>query len=86
VTIFGGAELNLVQAEIEGIVVLDMLAVFGGTKLLVPSHWQIRSELVSFFGGIEDKRPNKNENSENPPRILVLKGNTVFGGIEIKSF
>ncbi len=86
VTVFGGTELNLIQAEIEGVVVLDVTAVFGGIKMLVPSHWQIRSELVSFLGGIEDKRSNKNEHTENPPRILILRGNAVFGGIEIKSF
>ena len=62
-----------------------IIAVFGGVKLIVPPHWEIKSSLDSVFGSVEDKRTiYKDVNSEG--KILVLKGAAVFGGIEIKSF
>jgi predicted membrane protein len=81
---FGGTELNLIQADINGKVILDVTAIFGGTKLIVPSNWEIKSELVAVFGGIEDKRPA--QSTANPEKVLILKGTTIFGGIEIVSY
>lgn len=85
VNIFGGTELNLTQADIKGTVVIEITTVFGGTKLIVPSNWEVKSEAVTIFGGLEDKR-NMQTIVDNPGKILVLKGTVIFGGIEIKSF
>ena len=87
-TFFGGTEINLMQAEVDGKIVLDLTNVFGGTKLIVPPHWKIHSEdLVCIFGGIEDKRPILSDTSTvNPNKVLILKGTCVFGGIDIKSY
>lgn len=85
VCVFGGAEINLSQADINGKVVLEFVQVFGGTTLIVPPHWQVNyQETVAFLGGIEDKRTD-NKNTE-PNKILVLKGTSVFGAIDIKSY
>lgn len=83
--VFGGAEINLNQADINGKVVLELNQVFGGTKLVVPPHWQVNHhETVSFMGGIEDRRPDNNSNETN--KILIVKGVSVFGGLEISSY
>lgn len=84
-SIFGGTEINLMNADITGKVVLDLTQIFGGCKLIVPSHWEIKSELINIFGGVEDKRPMTNL-STDPTKVLVLNGTSFFGGIEIKSF
>lgn len=85
VTFFGGAEINLTQADINGRAVLEMVQVFGGTKLVVPSNWKIQTEeLVCVFGGLDDKRKNIATPDEN--KVLVLRGTCVFGGIDIKSY
>jgi predicted membrane protein len=85
VNIMGGTEINLSQADIQGIAELEITQVFGGTKLIVPSHWEVKQEVVALFGGIEDRRPIQQVNT-NPTKVLILKGTTLFGGIEIKSF
>jgi predicted membrane protein len=84
--VFGGTELNLTQADFTGKATLDLTNVFGGTKLLVPANWEIHSDLVSAFGNIEDKRPVHPSTGGETPKILVLKGTTFMGGIEIKSY
>ncbi len=85
VSVFSGAEVNLTQAEIKGHVVLEIVNVFGGTKLIVPANWEIKSEMVAIMGSIEDKRIQQT-NVTNGVDVLVIQGTTVFGGIEIKSY
>ncbi len=85
VTIFGGSEINLMQADIQGKVKLEIVQIFGGTKLIIPSNWQIQSELVSIFGDIQDTRISSKESLDNN-KILVIEGFSMLGGISVKSF
>lgn len=84
VCVFGGVEVDLSQADFEDRIVIESVQIFGGATLIVPPTWQIRTEAVAIFGGIEDKR--KHIVTQTPERILVLDGFVMFGGIEIKSF
>lgn len=87
VTFFGGTELNLMQADTEGPISLELVQVFGGTKLIVPPHWKVQTEeMVSVFGGVDDKRPLPAAGAADSGKVLILKGTNVFGGIDIKSY
>lgn len=85
VSVFGGHEIDLSKADIQGTVQLELTQIFGGTKLIVPNNWNIKSEIVAFLGGIEDKRHTDAANVD-PQKILLLKGTSIFGGIDIKSY
>ena len=86
VSVFGGTELNLMQADIQHPIVLEATQLFGGTTLIVPPHWQIKSDdMVAILGGIDDKRPAYQQ-AYDPNKILILKGTTLFGGLNIKSY
>lgn len=84
VCVFGGAEIDLSQADINGTVTLEATQCFGGTKLIVPANWHIIPEMVTILGGVEDKRAPL-ANAEHANKTLILRGTTVFGGIEITS-
>lgn len=88
VTVFGGTELNLMQADLTTPVVLELTQVFGGTKLIVPPHWKVQSrDMVAILGGIDDKRPILgNPQGDEPEKLLILKGTCMLGGIEIRSY
>ena len=85
-TFFGGSAINLSQADIKDRAVLNLTQVFGGAQLIIPANWKLQSEVVSIFGGIEDKRVFQKDQPADVNKTLVLKGTSVFGGIEIKSF
>lgn len=85
VSIFGGAEVNLLHADMPGPVVIECVTIFGGTKLFIPHNWEIKSEAVAIFGGVEDKR-NFPHITQVPNKTVILKGFSLFGGIEIKSY
>jgi len=85
VNIFGGSELNLSQADFKTAPVMDITQMFGGTKLIVPADWEVKSEMTSIFGGIDDKRQPR-VSSEPPEKVVILRGTSIFGGIEIKNF
>jgi predicted membrane protein len=85
ITIFmGGAEINLSQADIQGTAAIDITQIMGGTKLIVPANWEVRSQLTSVFGNIEDKR--QNIANSDPNKVLIIDGTSVFGGIEIRNY
>lgn len=87
VTVFGGTELNLMQAELPGPVVLELTQVFGGTKLIVPAHWKVQSrEMVAILGGIDDKRPVLGNADRDDNQVLILRGTCILGGIEVRSY
>jgi predicted membrane protein len=81
----GGAEIDLSQADIQGKVVMDTTAVFGGIKLIIPPNWDLKIEITAVFGGVEDKRPVQVAKAD-PDKILVLDGAAVFGGIEVNCY
>ncbi len=83
--IFGGSEINLKEAEMAGDgCVIDVFTMFGGTKLVVPQHWNVKSDALSIFGGLSDKRIVRPSDQDNS-KILQIKGLVLFGGVEIKS-
>jgi predicted membrane protein len=76
VSIFGGAEINLTHADFKGNIVIEVVQIFGGTKLIIPPHWQVRSEMVAVFGGIEDKRAPQPTYDDD--KVIILNGTTFY--------
>ncbi len=83
--VFGGAEVDLTQADFSGVIRLEVNSVFGGTRLIIPASWTIKSELNAVAGSVEDKRTIQPANLDDTKKV-VLEGNAVFGGIEIHSY
>jgi hypothetical protein len=83
-SIMGGTEIDLTQADINGTVVLDVTQIMGGTKIIVPAHWEVRSEVTAVFAGFEDKR--QQPAVVNPDKVLILQGTSIFGGIELRNY
>jgi predicted membrane protein len=84
-SIFGGTELDFTNAQLaEGTNVIDMVCMFGGASMILPTDWHVHSEVVSVLGGFADKR-FKISNAVASDRELVIKGVAIFGGGEIKS-
>lgn len=83
-SIFGGVELNFMQADIQGEVVMDLSVMFGAVELTVPANWDVKMDVNTIFGGIEDKRSIGI--TPMPGKLLILRGSCTFGGVEIKSY
>lgn len=84
--VFGGSEIDLTQADINGRVIIKLEIIFGGAKLIVPPHWAVQNEIDGVFHAVDDKRSFNPSAAINPGKVLVLKGSVVFGGIEIRSY
>ena len=83
--IFGGSELDFTHAQLaEGTNVIDIVCMFGGTSLIVPADWKVRSDVVSILGGFSDKRVSITSSSSQN-RELIIKGVAIFGGGDVKS-
>jgi predicted membrane protein len=86
--IFGGSNFNLSRSKLApGKNYIDVLAIFGGLKLVVPENWNVKISAISIFGGFSDKhRVHSPDHYTEDGPTLIIKGFLIFGGGEIKSY
>ena len=83
--VFGGCDVNLTQADFEGEIVIDVTAVFGGAKIIIPPGWEVKSEVTAIFGGLDDKRSIQPV-TDGKHRLVIIKGLAMFGGVDIRNY
>jgi predicted membrane protein len=84
VSVFGGSKIDLSKVELgEGDVEIEIVAVFGGSTILVPNDWNVKLEIFHIFGGYSDKRARGQVDYN---KTVLIKGVAIFGGGELKSF
>ncbi|HQU56213.1 MAG TPA: hypothetical protein PLG88_02225, partial [Chitinophagaceae bacterium] len=64
---------------------IEITNIFGGSKLIIPAHWHIKSEAVMIFGGLDDRRKVE-PNPEQEHKTLIIKGTILFGGVDVRSY
>lgn len=82
---FGGSKVDLTHSNIVPGTrpMIEVAFIFGGSTLLVPSDWNVQVEVFNIFGGYVDKRISSQIDFN---KTVVIKGVTIFGGGEVKSF
>lgn len=83
--VMAGVEVNFLQAEIQSTAHIEVNAVMGGIQIILPSNWDIKSEINCVMGGVDDKRHFRPAEGEDK-KLLILEGNVFMGGIEINNF
>lgn len=80
VAVFGGAELDLINAKFEKDTVIKAFCLFGGIDIKVPEDVQVKIKSGFIFGGASDDR--KGETGKGKYTIYVDAAGG-FGGISI---
>lgn len=81
--IFGGSTIDLRFANpVEGCTI-DVVTIFGGTKIIVPEDWNMKIDVVPIFGGFDDKRSASVISRTSTGKVVMIKGSCIFGGGEI---
>lgn len=79
--IFGGSDCDLTNAVFQGVTQLNVNAIFGGVKLILPENVNVKINPTSIFGGTTNNR--NSANNENAPTVYV-NAFSMFGGIKIQ--
>ena len=79
---FASTELDLSNADLAGMAILNISQVFGEITLTVPSDWHVEVDLSQLFAVVDDYRENK-YGAKSSDKVLVIKGTSVFANIEI---
>ncbi len=96
VAIFGGYEIDLTEADMQGNQVeIEIVNIFGGGELRVPRNWEVVMDTVGIFGGCGDRTYHPDAppaGATNPdgspaarPKKLIIKGVAIFGGLTVKN-
>jgi len=82
--VFGSTEINLLQADIQQPVALDVFQLFGSTKIIVPPHWVIVTTVSSILSENDDRRVILTSTIDQN-KSLYITGTSIFGNITIKN-
>ena len=93
ITIFGGFEIDLREADFQGeIVQIEIVTIFGGGEIRIPTNWSVVLETIGIFGGTTDRTRHPDESNQvtaapgaPAPKKLIIKGVCVFGGLNVKN-
>ncbi|MCK4880466.1 MAG: hypothetical protein KAS82_07395, partial [Bacteroidales bacterium] len=84
--IFGGSKIDFTRGKLApGKNYLEVVMIFGGTKMILPESWDVKVGVTSVFGGFSDKRI-KSIVVADTDRSLHITGVSVFGGGEIVNY
>ena len=79
--VFGGAELDLRDAELAPDARIDVFTAFGGAEIRVPLGWRVETHGMPWFGGFDNVAEGEGE--EGSP-TLDINATVLFGGLEVK--
>lgn len=76
-SLFGGIDLDLKNAEIKKDIEINVLTIFGGADIKLPSNVNVETKGLPIFGGIENKYKGKGTYTV---RVNYV---SVFGGVDL---
>lgn len=82
--VFGQTIVNLTQSDFDERSSIDIQNSFGGIILIVPINWEVVPKIDVVFGGVDDK--TKYTDKDKKDKKIILRGRSIFGGIEIRNF
>jgi predicted membrane protein len=78
--LFGGAEVDLSNAQFDAGAKIEIFNAFGGTSIIVPDGSQVIVSGAPIFGAWENK---VDKNEEGDCGKIEIKGMCLFGGVEV---
>ena len=82
----GGSQMDLTNANLNAPALIDIFVLMGGVELRIPKEWNVQVDVLPIMGGVEDKITTYPDHVVNPAQRLVITGNIVMGGLEIKRY
>ena len=83
-SIWGGCDLDLRRATIPPgeEAVVEVFALMGGHKIVIPEEWMVDSRVFALMGGVDDRTTPPKDASA--PR-LVVHGAIIMGGLHLRN-
>jgi len=82
--IFGSTEINLLQAEIQRPIAIDVFQLFGSTKIIVPPHWVVSTTVSSVLSENQDRRVIHTRATDQNKQLYIT-GSSIMGSITLKN-
>lgn len=82
----GGAEIDFLDVKSNNTIYLKTFVMMGGLALKIPKEWNVKIDVMPIMGGVEDQITKFPANTVSQETLLVITGNVIMGGIDIKRF
>jgi predicted membrane protein len=81
---FGCTKLDFTNADLTGLVILNISQAFGELKLIVPKNWRVETDISQFCATVDDKRIDMSQ-TRGSNKVLVVTGLSTFAELKIKN-
>ena len=83
---FGDYDVNFENVDnYEGNGVIHIENSFGDVTVYVPSHWEVKCEMLNSFGDLNIDKELQQQYADGSQYLLIIRGNNKFGDVTIKS-
>ena len=82
IAVFGGVDLDLINAKFEKDTVIKAFCAFGGIDITIPEDVQIKVKSAFIFGGASDERKDVTAKGKH---TIYIDAAGAFGGVTINS-
>ncbi|WP_229416047.1 hypothetical protein [Pseudoduganella armeniaca] len=79
--IMAGCDLDLREASIDSVAVLQVFALMGGINIKVPTDWTVELEGMPVLGGFEDTTLHPRDAGKR----LIVRGYAIMGGLDLRN-
>lgn len=79
--IMAGCDLDLREASIDSVAVLQVFALMGGIDIKVPTDWTVELEGMPVLGGFEDSTLHPRDTGKR----LIVRGYAIMGGLDLRN-
>ena len=79
--VFGGIKCDLRNSIIDKDIVINTSSIFGSIDIYVPENVKVKIKSSSIFGGVDEKKKNKDANNKH---TIYINATCIFGGVDIK--
>ena len=80
--LMAGAEIDFTKANIIGKAKLEINAMMGGIKVIVPKEWTVKMNVTAIMGAAHDNKEVNDVQDKN--KTLVIEGAVLMGGVEVE--
>jgi predicted membrane protein len=82
--VMGGLEYDFRDAQLTENATINTFVLMGGLDVLVPKEWNVKIDVLPIMGGVEDAINKYPSDVVDPNKKLVITGNVIMGGINIR--
>jgi Domain of unknown function (DUF5668) len=84
--VMAGSQIDLTESQLSASPVIEVFVLMSGLELNIPKDWNVTIDVLPIMGGVDDQISKYPTMVVNNDKKLLIVGQVIMGGIEIKRY